>query len=344
MTNEDRPQRAPGRDAALLTRTQHMIARLEALEKREAAAALVHHRTWLVGTGYMPVVARYWLLPPQRRLPGLPRVKAMGLVRRWLSPFAPRVHLHTGADAIQLSDDGNRLRALYLGDEPRSIKLVAVGRRQDMRPDQEVERRARVAALGTIRVPNVFASRVEDGIVITEEELVLGRRLMVRYDLPFIRNVLVPKLLATYRAAGLTYEPLSSHVPADLPERLPPGAFRDAVARLLARAPDAAISFCHGDFLPSNIVVTGNDAVLMDWENAGRGIAAFDLLTLALRYHANRALFAVVADAIRSHLAERGARFEDLLLLALASRAARRPDSYRKISAQVLDAAMATGG
>ena len=82
----------------------------------------------------------------------------------------------------------------------------------------------------------------------------------------------------------------------------------------------------------------------MDWENAGRGVAAFDLLTLALRYHANRTLFAVVADAIRSHLAERGARFEDLLLLALANRAARRPDSYKKISTHVLDAAMTKEG
>ncbi len=314
---------------------------MEAREGLETATAFVHNGGWLVRTGYMATVARYWLLPPERRLPGLQRVRAIGLIGSWLSPFDRLVRLRSRADAIQLSHDGNRLRALYLSDAPHSVKLVSVARRQEMRPDQEVALRGRVAALGTIRVPAIFACKVEDGIVMIDEELVLGRRLIVRYDLPFFRDVLVPKLLATYRAAGLTYEPLPSYIPADLPERLPLGQLRTAVERLLARAPEAAISFCHGDFLPSNIVVTENDVVLMDWENAGRGLAAFDLLTLALRYHNNRDLFSIVETAVTSHLSERGARFKDLLLLALANRVARTPRSYRKVPAWIRRTALA---
>jgi hypothetical protein len=341
MTGEQRDRGAGQDNATWLARSRGMLDRLEAREGMASAAPFVHSGSWLVRARYLPTIACYWLLPPHRRLPGLPRVKALHLIGQWISPLDRRVSLRTAAEALQLADDGNRLRALYLGDRPRSLKLVAVTRRQEMRPDQEVMLRARVAALGTIRVPKVYVSGIEDGVAVTEEELVLGRRLMVRYDLRFVRDVLVPKLLATYRAAGLRYEPLARHVAIDLAARLPAGEFRDAVARLLVRTPEVAVSFCHGDFLPSNIVVSRNDAVVMDWENAGEGIAAFDLLTLALRYSRNRRLFAIVESAVRSHLSERGARFEDLLLLALATRVARQPASLGKVPGWVLRTALA---
>ena len=310
------------RNELWVLRAQPLINRLAAFEGFDGTSAFVHKGAWLVRPHHIPTLARYWFIPPQRQLPGIRSGTALGLVWRWLSPMAPYVHLPTAADAIQLSEDGKRLRALYLRDRARSIKLTDVTRRQYTHPDREVELRLRVAALGTVRVPRVFSTQTVEGIVVTEEELIFGRRLIVRYDLPFIRDVLVPKLVATYRAAGVTYEPLSSYVPADLPKYLPPGAFQSAVVRLLARRPDVAISFCHGDISPSNIIVVGKDVVIVDWENSGTGIAVLDLLALALRYPHNRALLSILAAAIRSDLSERGASLEELLLLAVAIRIA----------------------
>ncbi len=78
-----------------------------------------------------------------------------------------------------------------------------------------------------------------------------------------------------------TLPPLRSWLRQRIDEAGLPGELREFALRVLDDLPDGD-RLCHGDFHPGNVLIAGDERVLIDWTNATRGAPAGDLARTAL--------------------------------------------------------------
>lgn len=301
------------------------------------AVRFTRNDNWLVAEAHIRRLPLYPFGLARPQIPGLFRTNVYGLLKSRL--VGNRLVIPSGADAIQLKANGARLRAFYFGGRGLRQTIKIVDRRSPLaaRAEREIDVRRRLEALNTITIPGIERVDYDDSHVFVVEQLVVGRRFSGRRDRRLFLDAVLPELAATYRAAGLRYEPIGRHLAQDLlarAEALLDGvagasAFLTELRRVVSDDRPAAVGLCHGDLLPSNIGVAGARAYLFDWEMAGDGVIAFDLLRLALKYPRTRYLTRAIRRLIAADFSAEGARFDDQLTAYVATRIIEEPSSAR---------------
>ena len=295
------------------------------------------NQSWLVAEAHVRRLLAYPFGLTRPRIPGLFRTNVYGLLRSRL--IGNRLVIASGADAIQLKANGARLRAFYLGGRGARQTIKIVDRRSPLaeRTEREVAVRRRLENLNTITIPGIERVDYDDTHIFVVEQLVAGRRFSGRRDRRLFLDGVLPELAATYRAAGTRYEPIGRHLTQDLPARAEAlldgvdgaAAFLADLRQVITDDRPAAVGLCHGDLLPSNIGVAGRQVYLFDWEMAGDGVIAFDLLRLALKYPRTRYLTRAIRRLMAVDFSDEGARFDDQLAAYVAMRMIDEPASAR---------------
>jgi hypothetical protein len=221
-------------------------------------------------------------------LSGIPGFSFLDRVRLAASE---RQSLASAADAIQLKNDMTRLRAFYLGNNPRCVKIVSNRHSIADRTREELDLRRRLEGYGTITLPAVRDVREDRDFIYITEDLVKGRRFSLRRDGDMFVEQGLPQLLETYQKHGIALEPLREHFPADMKISAPP-VFLKEMEKAFADNPAIPVSICHGDLLPSNLCVSGDKLYFFDWEKSFRGPVIADLLRLPMKYPARSAKMA----------------------------------------------------
>lgn len=265
-------------------------------------------------------------------IPGLRRGQTVGLLAGYMTGSTTVRALASRADAIQLKKNGTRLRAFYLprGGCSQCVKIVDRQSPQASRLGDEIAVRRRLDRLATITVPAIKRIDEDSRYIYIVEDMVLGRRFDIRRDCARFLEQGLDELARTYRAHGVRHEPLSRHLPANLPAAVAANihgrkfanAFMDRLRAALERNRPAAVSVCHGDLLPSNLAVSQGRIVFFDWEQAGEGLVSFDLLRLALKYPRARRLPPAIAACVKALSSDLDVCFEDQFTAYLATKIA----------------------
>ena len=215
-------------------------------------------------------------------LSGIPGFSFLDRVRLAASE---RQSLASSADAIQLKNDMTRLRAFYLGENPRCVKIVSNRHSIADRTREELDLRRRLEGYGTITLPTVRDVREDKDFIYITEDLVKGRRFSLGRDGDMFIEQGLPQLLETYRRHGIVLEPLRGHFSADMKISAPP-LFLKMLEKAFVDNPAIPVSICHGDLLPSNLCVSGGRLYFFDWEKSFRGPVIADLMRLPMKYPA----------------------------------------------------------
>ncbi|MGQ9364810.1 phosphotransferase [Azospirillum sp. ST 5-10] len=290
----------------------------------------VQHKARLAGTKALPRLTRNAFT---FRPSGLPAFNRRRILQLWLVGRRHPVHLPTTADAMQISEDGFRLRVFDL-QRDRSYKVVVIDSRYG--PGTENERRVRRDVLpgSGIRFPRIDTVIRRDGYLLMDEDLVRGRQWTICCDGDRFEQEIVEPLRRLARHYGVTRRPLDGMMPA--------AALRDAdgalplvahLRRLVERNPLVAVSLCHGDLSVSNLAVDGGGAIFLDWEMAREDIVGSDLLLLARRFTRHR----LVQDGARRMFADAHGdafTFADGLACHLLGERAARAKPWERLSAE----------
>ena len=295
----------------------------------------VANNHWLINTRYINNLFLYDTGLTRHKIPGLYRTNIYGLLKNYLTKKKTLVSLVSAADAIQIKEDGSRLRAFYLRGWPRrhTVKIVAEGSAYFQRARREIATRRRLAELKAIDFPRIEGVHEGKGFLFLAEELVLGRRFNGRRDRKLFLHSVLPQLAEMYRKHGVRYQPIDRYLPSDILTRMDNSLANDTAAAQLRRAmkgiieshKEAAVSLCHGDLLPSNLAVAGRRVSFLDWEMAQEDVIAFDLLRMALKYPRLDYLGAAIRDTMVGHFTDEGCGFEDLLAAYVTRRAVQDP-------------------
>jgi hypothetical protein len=296
----------------------------------------IRNNEWLVREDYLATLPLYLMPGYGGKIPGLYRTGLFGLFRNAARRGHARYPLASRAQVLQIKATGERLRAFYIkpSDRRHSLKIVSRAYANYDGCKQEVPLRAQLAGLGTISVPSVEAVREDSRYLYSREQLVLGRRFSSRLDRGLFTEAVLPQLLATYRAHGIDRKPIGEYLPPDLEARLHVAlgdhpnhaSLSRKVSQVIESNPPVAVSLCHGDLLPSNLAVSGRDVYFLDWERAGDGVVAFDLLRMARKYPGVRFFTNQVRTAVESIETAEGCRFEDLRAAYVALSIAQHPE------------------
>lgn len=160
--------------------------------------------------------------------------------------------------------------------------------------------------------PLVAFGEVEASICYVLEKWVDGRPLMTSGRLAGAVPAVVAALQEVHRGYGSTRMPLSRWAPdlsADWAALggtgLVPQPLLDQVAALIDRDATLRCSWTHGDPVSSNVVMTDEGVVLIDWENAGNAPVMIDGAKLHLFADAPQETLATVLESL-GHQAGRG--------------------------------------
>lgn len=230
----------------------------------------------------------------------------------------------------RIATDRTRLRSFPLGEDARPVAALTVHSRRPLgrgrlQTAARTQRDARRTA--ALRVPEVLGAGRSRGGEWLAEEYVDGRHLRVEELAPAAAEV----------AAGLARHWGAGDVGARV-HRVPQVAAAEVEQLLGSRAADEvgaahlaahlralgrrdvpmAVGPCHGDPVPGNVLrsATG-DLVLLDWEHAGPGVLARDLVKVVLGVPAPEDGDALLAAVAPGALAARGAGWRDQVALTL---------------------------
>lgn len=186
----------------------------------------------------------------------------------------------------KFSNDGCvRVRAFYLDhDPPLTVKLVIGSRRRQAPVVRDAKARSRPERWEHLAIPRLVESGRGRGFAYFVEELVNGRHASDRAERQRVAEFLVGSVVAarpspaamrlhvhrrTVRRLGELFESAGS------PPDLPVSDLLDVARRIRScRLPGG---WCHGDLVPSNVVI-GDDALhVIDFEHAARMPIACDL-------------------------------------------------------------------
>ena len=308
-----------------------------------AESCFIRKKTWYANKKFISTLLSYPVLPAGRKIPGLHRTKVLGLLKNYLLVKSARVNFHSNADAIQIKDSGERLRAFYdTGNAGRySTKVVCNSQRirfiDLLRHDIEV--RKTVASLGTIRVPEIRTTEQTEKSLIITEEMLMGRRFNGRSDRELYENHILPQLRDTYTAYGIRYVPLQEIMSAktadDIHEITEPVSgsqeFRDALKNVVLENSLVATSLCHGGIGPCNLAVVNDTVYFLDWKYAKEDMIMIDLFRIAVKYPALAYIFHDIQQLMTSSFMQKGFRFDDLVTIAIAMEIKRVPRAVRKL-------------
>ena len=222
-------------------------------------------------------------LPPAVRRPARRAADPSGSTR-----------LPVAADGVQVGkfdvDRVVRLRSFYAG--PRLTMRLQSGAGHL----NGVSRSVTAARLVARHSPGLAPELVEHGTVGLRKVAYLVERTVQGRSpdqgAPVLEAIpaLVTKLHRLHHGVGITHERLSALVHAELPRRwqalvdtgMVSAAVDAAVRELIARDALLEVRLGHGDLVGSNILRSGSEVMLIDWEYAGRQPIAFDLAKLHL--------------------------------------------------------------
>jgi hypothetical protein len=309
--------------------TKKLFAALEDYERANSPAkgpkprTYIRNNAWLVASDYVGTLTLYLSMLYDSRVPGLDRTNIYGLLKNGLTRGANRISFSSQAEAIQLSDTGDRLRSFQITDRHgrQTLKIVAKEHERYGDRRREATVREELARLGTVRFPRLQASFEDAGFHYSCEELVLGRRFSAWLDRAAFKADILPQLTATYRAYGVERQSLSRFLPTDLVAKVETalgadqrsaGFIRDLRA-VVERNGLVCVSLCHGDLVPSNLAISKTGVVFLDWERSGPGVIAFDLLRIPRKYPRMGHFVAAVRDALEPGLVTPDCDFEGLV-------------------------------
>lgn len=311
-------------------RTRDLLDRLSVFYGG-ARARFVQHKAWLGNEDAMAAGALLRL----RAAGGFPGFPPRRLLQLWMRTFAAeRIEVPTSAEAIQVNMGGTRLRAFDAGRK-RSFKIVVEDSRYGAGTLREMEvRRDRLPGSG-IPFPAVIGLQQQDGCLFLEEELIPGRSWNIRRDGAALEQAVVAPLRRLYAHSGITRTPLTDlQDPARMDAALEADASIPLVAHLqglIGRNPLVAAALCHGDLCPSNMAVSDQGVVFLDWEQAREDVLGSDLTFMAVKYSGNRSMIAATRSLLR---AEQGdtLNFADIMALRFLRDRSRLGGDWAKLS------------
>jgi len=169
------------------------------------------------------------------------------------------------------------LRAFYAGPQPFTVKLVAPEARDALARDARARQ-----DISKISVPRLLADRSDSSHPYLCEELVFGRRPNPAQDANGMVACVLGDLWDQYHANGFEWHTCAkSHdmgaLLSNFEEMIDAFAWpdkEDLRGRLSCLYDESSklVPWClgHGDIAPSNLLVSGNRIVLLDWEKVGR--------------------------------------------------------------------------
>src|SRR5699024_8903956 len=185
-------------------------------------------------------------------------------------------------------DSEVRLRAFY-PSKNLTLRYQKGGHRNGV--DRTVQAYKAVHAHAPTLMPKIYdyGSILNGDGVYLVEDIVIGEP-ATGTEMQTLVTPLLNRLTEVYRGAGVDYKPLSKVVNKYFKKRWKNFVqdygvdvrLDESVKDLVRRDDRLAISVSHGDLVRSNILVAGNDYVLVDWEFAGFQPIAFDLSKILL--------------------------------------------------------------
>lgn len=297
---------------------------------------------WLVSPAYIGAAFRHPARSRASTIPGLRRPGPLRILASRLPFGGGALALATAAEAVLLEDEDDAMRVFYAGHdgEARTVKVVTLGSAHERAMRNEVETLERLVEYDTIAVPRVIETHEQGAHLFVIQEFVPGRRFEGRRDQRRFVYSALPQLLATYRRHGIRDAPLGDVLQHDTLPRVreitgemdsaPP--FLARLARILAADPAVPISLCHGDLVPSNLVISGGRIVFLTWERAREDCVVFDLVRFAMAQPRSRYLTRVVSAAAAQFVAGPDA-FGDQLTAFIARRMLRDPKAAARLLA-----------
>ena len=198
------------------------------------------------------------------------------------------VALKSQADALQGNEDMTRLRAFYLSQK-QCLKVVSAKGDIGERTRIENTLRKKVENLQTIRLPHIKHIDEKQDYIYIVEEMVEGRQFRFSKDAEKFIEQGIPQLLNTYKALGVEEVRVSSCFPPSLAEDFEAlflgqyNDFANEVRDILSGVSVTLSGTCHGDLLPSNLGIQGDDLYFFDWEKSFEGPLLKDMLRLVFK-------------------------------------------------------------
>ncbi len=309
----------------------------EAAERR-----FLWREPWLVSSAYIGDAFRHPARSRASTIPGLRRPGPFRILASRLPFGGGALLLATAAEAVLLEDEDDAMRVFYAGrdGEARTIKVVTLGSTHERAMRNEVETLTLLAGYDTIAVPGVIDTHEQGAHLFVIQEFAPGRRYEGRRDQRRFVYSALPQLLATYRRHGIRAAPLGEVLQRDTLPRVreiagdkdsaPP--FLARLARVVAADPAVPVSLCHGDLMPSNLVISSGRTVFLTWERAREDCVVFDLARFAMAQPRSRYLNRAVAAAAAQLGAGQDA-YGDQLTAFVARRMLRDPKAAERLLA-----------
>lgn len=156
-----------------------------------------------------------------------------------------------------------------------------------------------------LKVPEILDVRESNDYIQFSEKMIPGRIFSHWRDSPKFWDQIGAPLLDVCEKAGIGQKPLADIVDEALVRVVmdSPSKNQDVLkARtLLEKNPIVATGFSHGDTVSSNMIVSGTDVYLVDWDRAGERYAGYDFARLALRYPWNSHYAKAAKDVFERH-------------------------------------------
>jgi len=299
----------------------------------------VQNTTWYVNENYMGKIFSYPVISSSNKIPGLYRTKIFGLMKNFFLNRGTHKLFPSAADAIQIKDSGERLRAFFNTDDRRrySLKVVCDSSRKKFIEitKGEISVRGHLTSLGTINVPKIIAGEQRGNAYILCEEMILGRRFNGRFDRALYKESVLPQLRDTYLAYGVKYVPVRDYLTFDINDEIDRlvdaiaggEQFQIALRKVTGENAPAAVSLCHGGLRPCNLTVSNGKVYFLDWKLANEGFIITDLLRTAVKYPKLDYIMQDIRQVLMADFMKTGCGFEDLLTIGIALEMHRTPGS-----------------
>ncbi len=283
---------------------------IDKLSKYEATHEQIFlwHKTWLVKKDNA-FNALFNTSCDLRQIPGFKIKHLLGLLFK-----GKEISLQTSADAIQVSDNGNRLRAFYVS-EGKTFKIVRKESHYGEETLHEVKFRAEILQKSNILVPKIESTEEKDGFVFVKEFLIKGRAYKKKKDKALFCEQIIGPLKSFYKSIGMDKMPLSkalgvmtvfAHGNKDI---MPKELFD-----LIARDPEVAVSMCHNDIVASNLAVSDGQIYFLDWGSALKTICGRDFVKIGRYYLKDKAIYNHMDKTIKE-LQNNALSLEDMLMI-----------------------------
>jgi hypothetical protein len=293
------------------TQATEILRQIE--DGRAPRAPFVWRKAWLARRDLV-IPALLNGASPLRRIPGLRYSRLMGLASGlWREkPF----EIATPADAVQVSESGDRLRAFRIGD-PTTLKVVREASARYGAPTlREIALRAEIKKKTGLLVPGVQGHESKNGFLFVREELVEGRSYNVRKDRKLFSEHVIAPLASFYERYGLAEKPLAEALGPLAAFALQDGKGKvsQRTIDLVSANPQVAVGLCHNDIVPSNLAVSRKGVYFLDWGMADMGICGKDFVRIG-KYYLNDA---GIRERMQAHIAQlqkNRLNLDDMLLL-----------------------------